>query len=77
MYSPPMLLGYERESHQRAGWQPGTLSLDQAGQLFPNRDATFINLFITVQPALNPPEPFNVSLFFSPSILRCLYFSSI
>ncbi|XP_026280089.1 coiled-coil and C2 domain-containing protein 2A [Frankliniella occidentalis] len=61
MYSPPMLLGYERESHQRSGWQSGNFSPDQ-GQLFPNRDATFINLFITVQPALNPPELFNERL---------------
>ncbi|KAK3909758.1 Coiled-coil and C2 domain-containing protein 2A [Frankliniella fusca] len=61
MYSPPMLLGYERESHQSSGWQSGNLSPDQ-GQLFPNRDATFINLFITVQPALTPPEIFNERL---------------
>jgi len=26
----------------------------------PPRDATFLSLFITVQPALNPPEPFKV-----------------
>ncbi|XP_034250216.1 coiled-coil and C2 domain-containing protein 2A [Thrips palmi] len=62
MYSPSMLLGYERESHQRTGWQPGTFSSDQGGQLFPNRDATFLNLFITVLPVLNPPEPFNERL---------------
>lgn len=60
MYSPSMLLGYERESHQRTSWQPGTFSSDQGGQLFPSRDATFLNLFITVLPALNPQEPFNV-----------------
>lgn len=48
LYSPPVLLGYEREAHRVAG-----------GNL-PQRDATYLTVFITVQPALNPPEPFLV-----------------
>ncbi|KAK6617101.1 hypothetical protein RUM43_014703 [Polyplax serrata] len=52
LYSPPILLGYEREAHRlhfsgATGQEP----------LLPQRDATYITLFVTVQPALNPPKP--------------------
>ncbi|XP_069688134.1 coiled-coil and C2 domain-containing protein 2A [Periplaneta americana] len=60
LYSPPVLLGYEKESHHR---QFSGLSVPgETQQALPPRDATFLTLFITVQPALNPPEPFKEKL---------------
>ncbi|XP_049861590.1 coiled-coil and C2 domain-containing protein 2A [Schistocerca gregaria] len=54
LYSPPVLLGYERESQLS---QLASLSLSGDSQLLqPQNDATFLTLFITVQPPLNPPE---------------------
>jgi hypothetical protein len=58
LYSPPMLLGYEKEAHHHQ-FSGLTVSGDNQ-QALPPRDATFLSLFITVQPALNPPEPFKV-----------------
>nr|CAD7446121.1 unnamed protein product [Timema bartmani] len=46
--SPPVLLGYEREQLRKMS-DPTNLS---------PRDATFITLFLTVLPTLNPPQPF-------------------
>nr|CAD7259786.1 unnamed protein product [Timema shepardi] len=46
--SPPVLLGYEREQLRKMGDPPN----------LPPRDATFITLFLTVLPTLNPPQPF-------------------
>jgi coiled-coil and C2 domain-containing protein 2A len=58
LYSPPILLGYEKESRHRQ-FSALTITGDNQPAL-PQRDATFLSLFITVQPALNPPEPFKV-----------------
>ncbi|XP_021920038.1 coiled-coil and C2 domain-containing protein 2A isoform X3 [Zootermopsis nevadensis] len=60
LYSPPVLLGYEKESHHREF--SGLTILGDTQQVLPPRDATFLSLFITVQPALNPPEPFKEKL---------------
>ncbi|XP_066996187.2 coiled-coil and C2 domain-containing protein 2A [Anabrus simplex] len=58
LYSPPVLLGYQREPLHRQFLAPLT-----DGQSFAShRDATFLTLFITVLPALNPPEPFKEQL---------------
>nr|CAD7430292.1 unnamed protein product [Timema monikensis] len=46
--SPPVLLGYEREQLRKMSDPPN----------LPPRDATFITLFLTVLPTLNPPQPF-------------------
>ncbi|XP_033609176.1 coiled-coil and C2 domain-containing protein 2A isoform X2 [Cryptotermes secundus] len=60
LYSPPILLGYEKESHHR---QFSVLTIPGDNQPgLPQRDATFLSLFITVQPPLNPPEPFKEKL---------------
>ncbi|XP_046670021.1 coiled-coil and C2 domain-containing protein 2A isoform X2 [Homalodisca vitripennis] len=52
LYSPPVLLGYQRESqHRQVSSSPTSL-----------RDSTFLTLFITVHPPLHPPEPFKEHL---------------
>jgi hypothetical protein len=57
LYSPPVLLGYEKEAHHQFS---GLTVPGESQQVLPPRNATFLSLFITVQPALNPPEPFKV-----------------
>ncbi|KAJ9583994.1 hypothetical protein L9F63_021664, partial [Diploptera punctata] len=60
LYSPPVLLGYEKESHHRQ--LSSSLSAADTQQMLHPQDATFLTVFITVQPALNPPEPFKEKL---------------
>ncbi|PSN40991.1 hypothetical protein C0J52_10989 [Blattella germanica] len=60
LYSPPVLLGYEKEPHHRQF--SGFASPGDSQHALPPRDSTFLTLFITVQPALNPPEPFKEKL---------------
>jgi len=67
MYSPPVLLGYERETHQRptlgiTGSQSAGFGSQLPNQQFPRRDATFLTVYITVQPALLPPDAFKVDI---------------
>ena len=58
LYSPPVLLSYDRETHCR---QYGTLFSDTSRL----RDSTFLTVFITVHPPLHHPEPFKVKFRFS------------
>ncbi|GLH06303.1 Coiled-coil and C2 domain-containing protein 2A [Gryllus bimaculatus] len=58
LYSPPVLLGYEREPPHRqfSGY------VNEGHSSFSHQDSTFLTIFISVQPALNPPEPFKEQL---------------
>ena len=56
MHSPSVLLGYERlglSVQQHLGWRPTTPT--DAGSV--DKDATYLNIYLTLQPALNVPEP--------------------
>ena len=56
LHSPSVLLGYERlgqSLQQHLGWRPTTPTDSTGGE----KDATFLNIYLTIQPALNAPEP--------------------
>ena len=57
LHSPSVLLGYERLGlnlqQQMMGWRPSTPSEGQSH----DREATYLNIYLTIQPALNVPEP--------------------
>lgn len=54
LHSPPVLLGYERlgQTVQHLGWRPASPT---EGGL--EREATYLNIYLTLEPALNVPEP--------------------
>ena len=63
LHSPPILLGYERSgivgglSLSSAEFS-GSTSLSMGGGLAKNtRNATYLNIYVTLQPALIVPEP--------------------
>ena len=55
LHSPSVLLGYERlgQTSQHAGWRPTTPTESSSAE----KDATYLNIYLTIQPALNVPEP--------------------
>ena len=56
LHSPSVLLGYERlglSVQQHLGWRPTTPT--DTGSV--DKDATYLNIYLTIQPALNVPEP--------------------
>ena len=57
LHSPSVLLGYERlgMSQQHLGWRPATPTVTESGT--GDKDATYLNIYLTLQPALNVPEP--------------------
>ena len=59
MHSPPVLLGYERvgQNVQNLGWRPSTPTENSTV-----KDATYINIYLTLDPALNVPEPLREKL---------------
>ena len=56
LHSPAVLLGYERlgTAATQAGWRPGTPTEGGHGV---EKDATYLNIYLTIQPALHVPEP--------------------
>ena len=61
LHSPSVLLGYERlglSVQQHLGWRP-TTPTESGGS---DKDATYLNIYLTLQPALNVPEPLKEKL---------------
>ena len=59
MHSPAVLLGYERlgQTIQHLGWRPATPTDGHQ-----EKDATYLNIYLTLEPALNVPEPIREKL---------------
>ena len=62
LHSPPILLGYERLGNigglSLSAAESGSTSLSMGGGLAKNaRNATYLNIYVTLQPALIVPEP--------------------
>jgi coiled-coil and C2 domain-containing protein 2A len=61
LHSPSVLLGYERSSSSSssASWQTemSPAKAGGGGNISPAKDATYLNIYLTLEPALNLPEP--------------------
>ena len=55
LHSPPVLLGYERlgQTFHQFGWRPST----PTDGLLQERTFTYLNIYLTLEPTLNVPEP--------------------